>query len=47
MVIAQVGNALGAAGSSPAQNPVGEAIFNAWTNYAQAVYDRVISNLPA
>ena len=47
MVIAQVGNALGAAGSSTTQNPVGEAISDAWTNYAQTVYDRVISSLPA
>lgn len=41
-VIANVGNALGVAGSGGSQNPVGEAIFDAWSRYSLAVYDRVI-----
>ena len=47
MVIADVGTALGAAGSSTTQNPVGEAIFDAWTSFAQNIYDEVINSLPA
>lgn len=45
MVIANVGTQLGAAASGGAQGAIGEAVFDAWSTFAQGIYDQATSLL--
>lgn len=44
-VIANVGTALGAAGSGGAQGAIGSAISSAWVPFATGIYDQATSIL--